>query len=79
MPVNVYVFIQAEPRQVKKIVEAVSKIVGVKTVHPVTGLYDVVAFAEVYDLKTLSTFLMTKIGGLQGVQRTHTAVVLERT
>src|SRR3989475_12127028 len=71
-----YVLIQLTPGTTKTAAEAISKIEGVKMAHAVTGPFDVIAFAEVPDLTTLSDLVLAKIQNVEGVQKTQTAVVV---
>ena len=71
-----YILIELAPGTAKEAAEAISKIEGVKTAHAVTGPFDVIAFAEVPDLTTLSDLVLTKIQNVKGVQKTQTAVVV---
>ena len=56
--------------------DAISKIEGVKMAHAVTGPFDVIAFAEVSDLASLSELVLAKIQAIEGVKKTQTAVVV---
>ena len=67
---------QVAPGRAKDAAEAISKIEGVKMAHAVTGPFDVVAYAEVADLATLSDLVLTRIQTVDGVQKTQTAVVV---
>src|SRR3989441_1423669 len=71
-----YILIQLAPGTAKTAAEAISKIRGVKMAHAVTGPFDVIAFAEVPDLTTLSDLVLAKIQNVEGVQKTQTAVVV---
>jgi hypothetical protein len=64
---------QAQQRPPAKVI---SKIEGVKMAHAVTAPFDVIAFAEVPDLATLSDLVLAKIQNVEGVQKTQTAVVV---
>jgi len=68
-----YVLIQAEPDKAWAIAEEASKLEGVKMVHTVTGLYDIIAYAEMESLEALKD-LITRIHTIKGIQRTHTAI-----
>lgn len=67
---------QLAPGTAKTAAEAISKIEGVKMAHAVTGPFDVIAYAEVPDLATLSDLVLSKIQVVEGVQKTQTAVVV---
>jgi hypothetical protein len=67
---------ELSPGMAKKAADAISKIEGVKMAHAVTGPFDVIAFAEVSDLASLSDLVLAKIQAIDGVKRTQTAVVV---
>jgi len=71
-----YILVELAPGTAKKAAEAISKIEGVKMAHAVTGPFDVIAYAEVPDLTTLSDLVLAKIQNVEGVQKTQTAVVV---
>ena len=71
-----YILIELAPGTSTAAAEAISKIEGVKMAHAVTGPFDIIAFAEVQDLATLSDLVLAKIQNVEGVQKTQTAVVV---
>ena len=73
LQVVAYVLIQAEPDKAWTIAKDASKLEGVKMVHTVTGLYDIIAYAEMESLEALKDSI-TKIHAIKGIQRTHTAI-----
>lgn len=75
MQVSVYVFVQVEKGEPWQIAAKLSKIEGVRTVHTVTGQYDVIVFAELDDLVTLKD-IVKRIHQIEGVQRTQSAVCI---
>jgi DNA-binding Lrp family transcriptional regulator len=72
-----YVLIKIAPGKSRAITEKVAKVEGVKTAHPVTGIYDVIAYIETSDINTLTGTVRAKIQTIDGVLRTHTAIVGE--
>lgn len=48
-----------------------------RTVHVVTGPYDLVAFVEAKDLSTLTNTVVEGIHKIKGVVDTNTAIVVE--
>jgi DNA-binding Lrp family transcriptional regulator len=76
LTVAAYILIQAELGMSSSVAASLSKVDGVKMAHPVTGVYDVIAFVEVSDLATLSSLVLKEIQTLKGVQRTHTAIAV---
>lgn len=71
-----YILVQMAPGTAKSAAKSISKIEGVKMAHAVTGPFDVIAFAEVPDLATLSDLVLAKIQSVKGVEKTQTAVVV---
>jgi DNA-binding Lrp family transcriptional regulator len=74
--VKAYVLVQAQLGRSRSVAKAITKVRGVKMVHAVTGLYDVIAYLEIRDMTTLSELVMKKIQSVKGVERTHTAIVV---
>lgn len=72
-----YVLIEASPGKAIDAVKLISNIEGVRQVHLVTGPYDVIAFAEAPDLKTLGDVLVKKMQSSGLVAKTLTCVVVE--
>ena len=60
----------------ENVIEALSAIKGVKSVHSVTGPYDVIAFVEVPDTDALGELVITKIQLIDGIDYTLTCVVI---
>jgi DNA-binding Lrp family transcriptional regulator len=73
--VEAYILANSVPGMVWEIAEAALKIEGVKTVHAVTGQFDVIAYAEFANMDTLRD-IITKFMSLNGVHRTQTAIVI---
>jgi DNA-binding Lrp family transcriptional regulator len=74
--VKAFVLVQAQLGRSRSVAKAITKVRGVKMVHAVTGLYDVIAYLEMRDMTTLSELVMKKIQSVKGVERTHTAIVV---
>jgi DNA-binding Lrp family transcriptional regulator len=75
--IGAYVLIKIAPGKSRTITEKVAKVEGVKTAHPVTGIYDIIAYVEAPDINTLTGTVRSKIQTIDGVLRTHTAIVGE--
>jgi len=71
-----YILMQLAPGTAKGAAEAISKIEGVKMAHAVTGPFDVIAFAEVSNVSSLSDLVLSQIQKVDGVEKTQTAVVV---
>lgn len=76
MVVKAFVLVQAQLGCSRSVAKAVAKVRGVKMVHAVTGVYDVIAYLEMSDMTTLSELVIKKIQCVKGVERTHTAIVV---
>jgi len=75
--IGAYVLIKIAPGKTRGLTQQISKIEGVKTAHPVTGMFDIIAYLEAADINSLTATVRTKIQTLEGVLRTHTAIVGE--
>ena len=76
MVVKGYVLIQSQAGKARSVAKAMTKVRGVKMVHAVTGLYDVIVYLELPDMNSLSELVIRKIQPVKGVERTHAAIVL---
>jgi len=76
MVVKAYVLVQVQLGKARSVAKAVANVRGVKMVHSVTGMYDVIAYLELEDMTSLSEFVIKKIQSVKGVERTHTAIVV---
>jgi DNA-binding Lrp family transcriptional regulator len=72
-----YVLITAAIGKVKQVAKDLLRIKGVKSVHVVTGPYDIIVFVEAKDLDTLSSAIVDDIHKVKGVVDTNTAIVVE--
>jgi len=75
--IGAYVLIKITPGRSRDITERIAKLEGVKTAHPVTGMFDIIVFVEAVDINNLTGIVRTKIQTIEGVLRTHTAIVGE--
>lgn len=76
MVVKAYVLVQVQLGKARSVAKAIASVRGVKMVHSVTGLYDVIAYLELSDMTSLSELVMKKVQTVKGVERTHTAIVV---
>jgi DNA-binding Lrp family transcriptional regulator len=76
MVVKAFALIQVQLGKARSVAKAIAGVRGVKMVHAVTGMYDVIAYLEVEDMDSLSAFVVRKIQTVKGVERTHTAIVV---
>ena len=75
--IGAYVLIKIAPGKSRTITEELSNTEGVKTAHPVTGMFDIIAYVEAADINHLTEIVRNKIQTTSGVLRTHTAIVGE--
>jgi len=75
--IGAYILIKIAPGKSRAITEQIARVAGVKTAHPVTGMFDIIAFVEATDINNLTGIVRTKIQTIEGVMRTHTAIVGE--
>ncbi len=76
MGVKAFVLVQAELGRSRSVARAIAKVRGVKMVHAVTGVYDVIVYLELSNMTSLSELVIRKIQSVKGVERTHTAIVV---
>ena len=75
--IGAYILIKIAPGKSRTLTEELSKIEGVRTAHPVTGMFDIIAYVEAEDINHLTEIVRNKIQTRNGVLRTHTAIVGE--
>jgi DNA-binding Lrp family transcriptional regulator len=73
--VRAHVFITARPKQSAGIEAALRRIPDVRTLHSVSGPFDMIAVLAAGSIGELDT-LIDRIGALEGVERTTSAIVL---
>jgi len=77
-PTSAYILIEALPGKGIDLMNIIKNVIGVKTVHLVTGPYDVIAFVEADDLKSLGEVIVKKIQSTGLVARTLTCITVEQ-
>jgi len=75
--VQAYILATATVGKVKKVAKELAKVKGVKSVHIVTGPYDIIAFVEAEDLNTISSTIIENIHRIKGIVDTTTAIVVD--
>lgn len=71
-----YVFIEVEGRHVSEVLEAVSRIKGVKAAHAVTGRYDVILQVAADEFSQLANSVLVEVRKISGVKSTETALAI---
>ena len=75
---SAYILIESIPGRAMELTSIIKGLKGVKTVHLVTGPYDVIAFVEAPDLKSLGEVIVKKIQASGTVARTLTCNTVEQ-
>ncbi len=73
--VRAHILITLEPRQSASIEAALRRIPELRTLHSVSGPFDLIAIVAASSIGELDT-LIDRIGELEGVERTTSAIVL---
>lgn len=73
--VRAHILITLEPRQAASIEAALRRIPELRTLHSVSGPFDLIAIVAASSIGELDT-LIDRIGQLDGVERTTSAIVL---
>jgi len=72
-----YLLINTNTGEEGAIVKALNKIRGVKYAHVVTGLHDVICYAQGKDMNELKSIIIKKVRGVKGIQRTVTCLAVD--
>ncbi len=73
-----YILIESLPGKALELINIAKGLKGIKTVHLVTGPYDVIMFVEATDLKTMGELIVKKIQATGSVARTLTCITVEQ-
>ena len=77
MAMAAFIFIDVMPGKSRQVARAIARVPGVKLCYPVTGPYDVIAFAEADSVVDLGDLVIARIQAVAGVKETLTSLVLE--
>lgn len=72
-----YILITAAIGKVKQVAKELKQVRDIKTVHVVTGPYDIIVFVDTKSMDTLSKTVVDGIHRVKGVVDTNTAIVIE--
>ena len=75
--VQAYILVTASTGKVRQVSKELGHLKSVKSVHVVTGPYDIVVLAEAKDLTKLTNVLVEGIHKIKGVVDTNTAIIVE--
>lgn len=73
--VRAHVLVTALPKLSHQVVQALEKIEEVKTLHSVSGHFDMIVIVEALSIGDLDA-LLDRIGALDGVERTMSSIIL---
>jgi DNA-binding Lrp family transcriptional regulator len=71
-----YVLIRASSGKPLSAVQAIRGIPGVQSADPVTGVYDIICRIAAESLDELASTVVDRIQGVEGVERTETALIV---
>jgi len=74
--VGAFVFVQSKLGKAYDVAKLIGNFKGVKWACAVTGVYDVIACLEMPNMNSLSNLVISKIQPIEGIERTHTAVIV---
>jgi len=75
--VQAYILVTASIGKVRQVAKELGRLKSVKSVHAVTGPYDIVVLAEAKDLAKLTNVVVEGIHKIKGVVDTNTAIIVE--
>ncbi len=73
--IHAYVMLTVEPKQAAAVIAALKRLSGVRILQSVSGPCDMIATVEAANVSEMDA-LIDEIGGLKGVERTNSAIVL---
>ena len=75
--VAAYILIEAQPGALTEAAKRISEIEGLRSIDPVTGPYDAIAYAEASTPDELGRMVVTELQKVTGIQRTLTCLVVD--
>jgi len=75
--IEAYVLCEAAVGKVKEALEQIKNIAQVECASAVVGPYDIIAYVESEDIKTLADVVIAQIHRVDGIKKTTTAIVVE--
>ncbi|MCD6189714.1 MAG: Lrp/AsnC family transcriptional regulator [Thermococcus sp.] len=70
-----FIAVDVEPNKIKRAVEELSKLPEVDVLGIATGAHDVLMQVTVRDLQELESFLIEKLGKIDGIKSTETSIL----
>ena len=76
MAATAFVLIETAVGRTKEVVNILSNLKGIKSVHTVTGPYDIIAMIEADNLNDIGDLITGKIHEIDGISRTVTCLTV---
>ena len=77
MAISAFVLIDVTGNHTKSAYKTLTRIQGVKTLHAVTGPFDLIAQVEAETIEELNDIVLSRIRSVDGITKTSTALVLK--
>jgi DNA-binding Lrp family transcriptional regulator len=77
MAISAFVLIDVTGNHTKSAYKTLTRIQGVKSLHAVTGPFDLIAEVEAETIEELNDIVLSRIRGVDGITKTSTALVLK--
>ena len=77
MAISAFVLIDVTGNHTKSAYKTLTRIQGVKSLHAVTGPFDLIAQVEAETIEELNDIVLSRIRGVDGITKTSTALVLK--
>ena len=77
MPISAFVLIDVTGNHTRSAFKTLTRIQGVKSLHAVTGPFDLIAQVEAETIEELNDIVLSRIRSVDGILKTSTALVLK--
>ena len=77
MAISAFVLIDVTGNHTKSAYKTLTRIQGVKSLHAVTGPFDLIAQVEAETIEELNDIVLSRIRSVDGITKTSTALVLK--
>jgi DNA-binding Lrp family transcriptional regulator len=77
MAISAFVLIDVTGNHTKSAYKTLTRIQGVKSLHAVTGPFDLIAQVEAETIEELNDIVLSRIRSVDGIIKTSTALVLK--
>ncbi len=77
MAISAFILIDVTGNHTKSAYKTLTRIQGVKSLHAVTGPFDLIAQVEAETIEELNDIVLSRIRSVDGITKTSTALVLK--